>query len=326
MKAWVCHRYGGPDVVELEDVPKPVPKAGEVLIRVHATTVTSGDWRVRTLDLPKGFGPIARLALGVTRPRQPILGTELAGRIEAVDKDVTGFNVGDEVIGFPGGAMGCHAQYRVMAEDGALAIKPASLSFEEGASLCFGGTTALHFLRKSKAKSGDKVLVIGASGGVGTAMVQLARHLGAEVTGVTSTANVELVKSLGADTVIDYTQEDFAQSGKSYDIIADTVGATSLARCKLALRENGRLLAIAGGMPELLASLWTPLASSKKVIAGPAPERPDDVRRLTELAEAGALRPIIDRRYDFAQMVEAHAYVETGRKKGSVVVVVGHGA
>lgn len=325
MKAWVFHRYGGPDVVELEDVPKPVPKAGEVLIRIHATTVTSGDWRVRTLNVPKGLGLLARLALGITRPRQPILGTELAGRIEAVGNDVTRYRIGDEVIGFPGGAMGCHAQYRVMAEDGALALKPASLSFEEGASLCFGGTTALHFLRKAEAKAGDKVLVIGASGGVGTAIVQLARHLGAEVTGVTSTANVELVKSLGADTVIDYTREDFTQGGKSYDIIADTVGATSLARCKSALRENGRLLAIAGGMPELLASLWTPFTGSRKVIAAPVPERPDDVRRLAELAEAGALRPIIDRRYDFAQMVEAHAYVETGRKKGSVVVVVGNG-
>lgn len=323
MKAWVYHRYGGPDVVELEDVPKPVPKAGEVLIQIQATTVTSGDWRVRTLHVPKGLGLVARLALGITRPRQPILGTELAGRIEAVGNDVTRFSIGDEVIGFPGAAMGCHAQYRVMAADGALAIKPASLSFEEAASLCFGGTTALHFLRKANTRAGDKVLVIGASGGVGTAIVQLARHLGAEVTGVTSTANVELVRSLGADTVIDYTRDDFTQGGTSYDIIADTVGATSLARCKSALRKNGRLLAIAGGMPELLASIWTP--GSKKVIAGPYPGRPDDVRRLAELAEAGALRPVIDRRYDFAQMVEAHAYVETGRKKGSVVVVVGHG-
>lgn len=320
MKAYVCRRYGGPEVVELVDVPKPVPKDNEVLVKIHATTVTSGDWRVRTLTMPRGFAPIARLALGITRPRQPILGTELAGVIETVGKEVTRFRPGDEVLGFPGGQMGCHAQYRVLAESGPIALKPSNLSFEQAASLCFGGSTALHFLRKAEIKAADKVLVIGASGGVGTAVVQLAKHFGAEVTGVTSRTNLDLVMSLGADAAIDYTREDFTARNETYDVIADTVAATSFARCKDALRENGRLLVIAGGMSDLLASLWVPLTGSRKVIAGPAEERPEDVQRLADLAESGALKPVIDRRYSFTQMAEAHAYVATGRKRGSVVV------
>jgi NADPH:quinone reductase-like Zn-dependent oxidoreductase len=326
MKAYVCRRYGGPEVVELVDVQEPVPKDNEVLIRINATTVTSGDWRVRTLAMPKGFGPIARLALGITGPRQPILGTELAGVIEIVGKDVTRFRPGDEVFAFPGAKMGCHAQYRAVAEDGPLAPKPENLSFEEAASLCFGGSTAMHFLRKANLIAGHKLLVIGASGAVGTALVQLAKHFGAHVTGVTSTGNLELVRSLGADHVIDYTKEDSLRSGETYDVIADTVGATSFAHCKSALNDKGKLLAIAGGFPDMLAALWTLRTSGRRVIAGPAEERPADVRQLAELARASVLRPVIDRRYDFAQMREAHAYVETRRKRGSVVVRVGHQA
>ena len=322
MKAYVCRRYGGPEVVELVDVPKPVPKDNEVLVRIHATTVTSGDWRVRTLSMPRGFGPIARLALGMRRPRQPILGTELAGIIESAGKDVTRFKPGDAVFGFPGAKMGCHAQHRAIAEDGPVALKPENLSFEEAASLSFGGSTALHFLRRADIRAGERILVLGASGGVGTAMVQLAKHFGADVTGVTSTGNLDLVASLGADRVIDYIREDYRQSGNTYDVIADTVGATSFAHCKAALNDNGRLLAVAGGLPDLLAALRTLMTSGRKVIAGPAGERPEDVRQLAELAKSGVLRPVIDRRYDFAQMRAAHAYVETGRKRGSVVVSV----
>jgi NADPH:quinone reductase-like Zn-dependent oxidoreductase len=324
MKAYFCRRYGGPEVVELVDVQQPVPKDNEVLISINATTVTSGDWRVRTLAMPKGFGPIARLALGITGPRQPILGTELAGVIETVGKDVTRFRPGDEVFAFPGAKMGCHAQYRAVAEDGPVAPKPENLSFEEAASLCFGGSTALHFLRKANLIAGQKLLVIGASGAVGTALVQLGKHFGAHVTGVTSTGNVELVRSLGAERVIDYTKEDSVRSGETYDVIADTVSATSFARCKSALSDKGKLLAIAGGLPDIRAALRTLSTSGRKVIAGPAEERPADVLRLAELARAGVLRPVIDRRHDFAQMREAHAYVETRRKRGSVVVRVGH--
>lgn len=324
MKAYVCRRYGGPDVVERAEVRKPAPKDNEVLVNIHATTVTSGDWRVRTLTFPKGFGLVGRLALGVTRPRQPILGTELAGVIESVGGKVTRFKPGDAVFAFPGGKMGCHAQYRAVAEDGPVALKPENLSFEEAATLSFGGSTALHFLRKAAVKSGEKVLIYRRVRWGGTAMVQLAKHFGAEVTGVSSTRNLDLVASLGADKVIDYTQKDFTEGGETYDVIADTVGATSFARCQGALKDKGRLLAIVGGLPDFLAALWAPMTGSKKVIAGPADERPEDLRQLAEWAEAGVLRPIVDRCYDFAQMAEAHAYVETGRKRGNVVVRVGH--
>jgi NADPH:quinone reductase-like Zn-dependent oxidoreductase len=325
MKAFVYRRYGGPDVVELAEVPKPVPRDDEVLVRIHATTVTSGDWRVRTLHVPAGLGLVARLAFGITRPRQPIMGTELAGTIESVGSKVTRFRVGDEVFGFPGGAMGCHAQYRTMPEDGRIAPKPANLSFEEAASLPFGASTSLHYLRKAALEPGDKVLVIGASGCVGSATVQLARHIGAEVTGVTSTRNLELVRSLGAHHVIDYTTDDFTAGGGAYDIAVDTVGGTPFACFKPVLKERGRVLAVAAGLPEMLASLWAPLAGSRRIIAGPAEERAGDLAQIAALAEAGALKPLIDRRYRFTQMPEAHAYVETGRKRGSVVVSVEHG-
>lgn len=322
MRAFVYRRYGGPDVVELADVPKPVPRDNEVLVRIRATTVTSGDWRVRTLCVPTGLGLVARLAFGLNRPRQPIMGSELAGTIAAVGKDVTRYRVGDEVFGFPGGAMGCHAEYRTIPEDGRLARKPPNLSFEEAASLPFGASTSMHYLRKAGIGPGDKVLVIGASGGVGTAMVQLAKHHGAEVTGVTSTNNLALVASLGADRVIDYTKDDFTARRETYDIVVDTVGKTPFARCKPVLEDKGRLLAVAAGLPEMLATLWAPLTGSRRVIAGPAEERVGDLTEMAALAEAGALKPVIDRRYNFAQMAEAHAYVETGRKRGSVVVSV----
>ena len=306
------------------DVETPTPKDNEVLIKIYATTVTAGDWRVRTMDVPRGLGVLARLALGLARPRQPILGTELAGVIEAIGKDVTRFKPGDAVFAFPGGKMGCHAQYRAVAEDAPVARKPENLSFEEAASLSFGGSTALHYLRKANIEAGDKILVIGASGGVGSALVQLAKHFGAEVTGVTRTANLDLVTSLGADRVIDYSKEDVLTRGQAYDVIADTVGDTPFARFKPALADKGRLLAIAGGVPEMLAAAIAPLTGSKRVIFGPAEERPEDVRQLADLAQAGVLRPVIDRRYTFAQMARAHAYVETRRKRGSVVVSVEH--
>ena len=322
MKAYVCRRYGGPEVLELVELPTPIPDSHDILIRIHATSVTSGDWRVRSMDIPRGLRLPARLALGVTGPRQPILGTELAGVVEAVGDAVTRFEPGDEVFAFPGGKMGCHAEYRVLSEDAGIARKPEGLSFEEAASLSFGGSTALHYLRKAKIQEGDQVLVIGASGGVGTAFVQLAKHFGAVVTGVTSTGNMDLVASLGADEVIDYTQEDCLKRGDAFDIIADTVGATPFSKYKPILKEKGRLLAIAADLPQMLAGLWAPLTGSQRVIAGPAEERPEDIPQLAELAASGVLKPVIDRVYSFEQLPEAHAYVETGRKKGSVVVRV----
>ena len=322
MKAIVYEKYGPPEVLHVKEVAKPAPKDNEVLIKTHATTVTSGDWRVRSLDIPRGFGLISRVTLGVSRPRQPVLGTELAGEVESVGKDVSKFKVGDKVFAFAGAGMGCYAEYKCMPEDGAVAQIPANLTYDEAAALSFGGTTALHFFRRGKLQSGEKVLVNGASGGVGTAAVQLAKHFGAEVTGVCSTANMELVRSLGADHIVDYTNADFTDSGETYDVIVDTVGTAPFSRSKDSLRKGGRLLQVLGGLPDMLQAPWVSMTSSKKVIAGPAPGRPEALHFLAELAEAGEFRPVIDRRFAFEQIVEAHRYVDTGRKKGNVIITL----
>jgi NADPH:quinone reductase-like Zn-dependent oxidoreductase len=324
MKAVVYTKYGPPDVVALAEVPKPAPKAHEVLIRIHATTVTTGDWRARSLQMPRGFGLLGRLFFGVFGPRKPILGTELAGEIEAVGKAVTRFKPGDEVFAFAGASYGCHAEYRTISESGMIALKPANLSFEEAAALSFGGITALGFLKsKGSIKRGDKVLIVGASGGVGTAAVQIARHFGAEVTGVCSTANLELVRSIGADKVIDYTNEDFVKNGGTYDIILDTTGTASFFRCGRALKEGGRLLLVQASFSQALGMERPPRSSGKKVIAGVVTERLEDLRFLATLAEAGEFKPVIDRSYPLENAAEAHAYVDTGRKRGNVVMTIG---
>jgi NADPH:quinone reductase-like Zn-dependent oxidoreductase len=288
--------------------------------------VTSADWRVRSQTVPAGFGLLSRLALGVRRPRQPVLGTELAGTIAATGRAVTRFEVGDQVFAFPGTGMGCHAEYRCMPEDGAVALKPSNLSYGEAAALSFGGTTALDFFRRGRLRSGERVLVNGASGGVGTAAVQLARYFGARVTGVCSAANAELVTSLGAEHVIDYTAEDFTRNGETYDVIMDTAGTAPYSRSRSSLSERGRLLLVLGGLPDLLGAPWVSLTSGRKVIAGPAAERPEDLLFLAELAAAGRFRPVIDRRYPFERIAEAHRYVDTGRKRGNVVVTLDHDA
>ncbi len=322
MKAVVYERYGPPDVLEFKEVEKPTPKDNEVLINTHAATVTSVDWRARSLSMPVGFGLLGRLVFGVSRPRQPILGTELAGKIESVGKDASKFKVGDQVFAFSGAGFGCHAEYKCMPEDGAVVLKPANLTYEEAAAISFGGTTALDFFRRGKLQSGERVLVNGASGGVGTAAVQLAKHFGADVTGVCSTANVELVRSLGATHVIDYTKEDFTQNGETDDVVVDTVGTAPFSRSKDSLKEGGRLLMVLGGLPDMLQIPWVSVTSSKKIIAGSAAERVEDLRFLAKLAEAGEFRPVIDRRYPFEQIAEAHRYVDTGRKKGNVVITL----
>lgn len=322
MKAVTYERYGPPDVLQLTEVPKPVPGDHEVLIRILATTVTSGDRRVRSLTLPPGFGPLGRLVFGVSKPRQPVLGTELAGEVEAVGRAVSRFRVGDEVFAFAGAKMGAHAEYACMPEDGAIARKPAALSHEEAAALSFGGTTALDFFRRGKLRSGERVLINGASGCVGTAAVQLARHFGAQVTGVCSRENADLVRSLGAHHVIDYMSEDFTRNGEAYDVIVDTVGNAPFSRSRSSLADGGRLLVVLGGLGELLRAPWVGLTSGNKVVAGPAAVRPEDLRFLATLADAGKFRPVIDRRYPLERIADAHAYVDTGRKKGNVVVMV----
>lgn len=323
MKAAVYEEYGSADVIRLKEVEKPRPEANEVLIRTHATTVTSADARLRSLTMPTGFGIIARLIFGVLRPRNPILGVEIAGRIEALGKDASNFRIGDRVFAICGRNMGCHAEYKCMAEDGAIALIPPELGDEEAVALPFGGTTALDFLRRGNLQAGEKVLVNGASGAVGSAMVQLARHFGAVVTGVCRTANMKLVKSLGADHVVDYTKEDFARNGERYDIIADTVGTAPFSRSKGSLKEGGRLLMVLAGLPAMLPIPWVSVTSSKRIIAGPATERAEDLRFLAELAATGGFRPVIDRRYAFDRITDAHRHVDSGRKKGNVVITVG---
>lgn len=324
MKAIVYERYGSPDVLKVKEVGKPIPKDNEILIRTHATTVTSADSRVRSLNVPVGFGLLSRLFFGILGPRQPILGTELAGEVKAVGKDVRKFKVGDQVLAFSGARMGCHAEYKCMPENGAVALKPPNLTYEEAAALSFGGATALDFFRRGNLQGGERVLVNGASGGVGTAAVQLAKHFGADVTGVCSTANVELVRSLGATHVIDYTKEDFTRNGESYDVILDTVGTAPFSRSKGSLNEGGRLLLVVAELPAMLQIPWVSITSSKKIIAAPAAERANDLRFLAELAEAGEFRPVIDRRYPFEQIAEAHRYVDSGRKKGNVIITLQH--
>lgn len=321
MKAAVYHRYGPPDVVVVTEVPKPVPAQNEVLIRIHATTVSTGDWRARSLEMPAGFNLLGRLVFGLFGPRRPILGTELSGVVEAIGQSVTAFKVGDEVFAFPGEAYGCHAEYRTMAEDGPIALKPANVSHVEAASLSFGGVTALGFLRdKGHIKPGDKVLVVGASGAVGSAAVQLARHFGATVTGVCSAANMQLVRSIGATTVIDYKTGDFTTSGDTWDIILDTTGTVTFARAEPVLAHGGCLLVVLASLAQSIAK--PSKVSGKRLIAGIVTTRIEDLDLLAALAAAGEVRPVIDRLYPLANAAEAHAYVDTGRKRGSVVLSV----
>jgi len=323
MQAVIYRRYGSPAVLSLAEWPKPVPKSGEVLIRIHATTVSTADWRARSLVMPRGFGVMGRPVFGLFGPRQKVLGTELAGEVEAIGAAVTRFAPGDQVFAFPGAAFGCHAQYRTMPETGLIARKPANLDFEQAAALSFGGTTALAYLRdKAGVEAGDSVLIVGASGSVGTAAVQIARHFGANVTGVCSGANAELVRSIGADAVIDYTKEDFARGHALYDIIVDTTGTAPISRCEAVLRPGGRLVVVLGTLAQVLGLDRPSRASGKKVIAGVTVTRPEDLRTLAHLAEIGAYRPVIDRVYPLVHAAEAHAYVDTGRKRGNVVLTV----
>ncbi len=330
MKAIVYTKYGPPDVLQLKEVEKPNPKDNEVLIRVYATTVTSGDCNARSFKFaPKLFWLPARMYFGLLRPKITILGTELAGEIEAVGKDVKLFKEGDQVYGGTGLSMGAYAEYRCLPEEGVLAIKPANMSYEEAAA-ANGVITAFPFLRDAgNIQAGQKVLIYGASGSVGTTSVQVAKYFGAEVTGVCSTANLELVKSLGADKVIDYTKEDFTKTGETYDIIFDAVGKSSFSRCKRVLNQKGIYLTTTITLAGLLQLLWASMVGGKKakfMTAGlrPPGEITKDLILGKELMEAGKIKPVIDRSYPLEEIVEAHRYVEAGHKKGNVVITVAH--
>lgn len=323
MKAIVYTKFGSPDVLELKKVAKPAPKDNEVLIRIVATTVASEDPGIRARPGLNGF----------LKPKKSILGFYLAGEVEAVGKDVTRFKVGDQVYGNTGlGLLGTYAEYICMPEEGALAMKPANITYAEAAALPNGALTALPFLRdKGNIQSGQKVLINGASGAVGTFAVQLAKYFGAEVTGVCSPTNLEMVKSLGADTVIDYTKEDFTKNGQTYDIIFDTVGKSSFSSCKNSLTENGTYLTTVPSPATMLQMLWTSMTGGKKVgIAAtglrPSNEKTKELVFLNGLIETGKIKAVIDRSYPLEQMAEAHKYVEAGHKKGNVVITISHNA
>ena len=325
MKAIIYTKYGSPDVLKLAEVEKPTPKDNEVLIKVHATTVTVGDTRMRSFTVPPSFWLPARITLGFRKPKKAVLGMELAGEIESVGKDVKQFKQGDQVFastlehGF-----GAYAEYKCLPDDGVVAIKPTNMSNEEATALPIGTRTALHYLRKANIQPGQKVLVYGASGSVGTYAVQLAKYFGAEVTGVCSTKNLEMVKSLGADKVIDYTKEDFSQSGETYDVIFEAVNKSSFSACMRALKKEGIYLNVTEPFPSV-QMLWTKMTSSKKVMLGEnPPETAEALNFLKELVEAGKIKPVIDRCYPLDQIVEAHRYVDTGRKKGNVVITLAH--
>lgn len=300
----VCTNYGQPDVLILKEVDAPVPKENEVLVKIHASTVTAGDIRVRTFNSPLLLWVPMRIVLGLTRPRKPILGVELAGEIITVGQKVKRFKKGDQIFALTGMNFGGHAEYTCLPENALMSIKPSNVSYEEAASVLYGATTALYFLRKGNIQKGHKVLINGASGSVGTYAVQLAKYFGAEVTGVCSTTNVEMVKSLGADQVIDYTEEDFTSQGDYYDIIFDAVGKKSKSSCKKALTPNGSYVTVDG--------------------QGIAKVRLEDLVFLRELMERREIRSVIDRIYLLEELAEAHRYVEEGHKKGNLVIKVEH--
>ena len=322
MKAVICTKYGPPEVLQLREVEKPVPKDNEILIKVYATTVTSGDTRIRSFRVPISFWLPARIALGIKSPKINILGAELAGEIGSVGKDVTKFKVGDQVFAYPGHHGGGYAEYTCMGEDSAIAIKPANLTYEEAAAVPFGGNTALYFLKQANIKDGQKVLIYGASGSVGTYAVQLAKYFGAEVTGVCSTSNIDLVKSLGADKVIDYTNENFNKNGEIYNVIFDTVGKSSFSDCMDSLQKEGFYLQTLAVPTLSLRMRWASIRSSKTLIGGTAVPKAENLNFLRELVETGKIKQVIDRTYPIEQMIEAHRYVDKGHKKGNVVIIM----
>lgn len=322
MKAIVHTKYGPPDELQLVEVEKPVPGENEVLIKIHATTVTTTDCNARNFTfVPESFMLLARIMFGLKKPKINILGIDLAGEIEAIGKNVKLFKVGDQVFGSPGTKFGGHAEYCCVSENGALAIKPTGLSWEEAAPISLAGNTALFFIRDlAKIQSRQKILIHGASGAIGTYAVQLAKYYGAEVTGVCSAANAEMVKSLGANKVIDYNREDFTKSPERYDFVFDVVGKTTFSQCKGILKPKGIYLENMMEIKDFLKVLWTSIVGGKKIKGGVSTERAENLYFFKELIESGKLKPVIDRIYPLEKTAEAFQYVEQGHKKGNVVI------
>ena len=324
MKAIVHTKYGPPDELQLKVVEKPVPRDNEVLIKIHATTVTTTDCNARNFTfVPKSFLFFARIIFGFKKPKINILGIDLAGEIEAVGKDVKLFKVGDHVFGSPGTKMGGHAEYSCVPENGALAIKPADMHWEEAAAISLAGNTALFFIRDlGKIQSGQKILIHGASGAIGTYAVQLAKYYGAEVTGVCSATNAEMVKFLGADKVIDYTKEDFIKSDERYDFVFDVVGKTTFSQCKGILKPKGIYLENMLELKDILRMMWTSITDGKRIKGGVSKESAENLNFFIELFESGKLKPVIDRIFPLERTAEAFQYVEQGHKKGNVVITI----
>jgi NADPH:quinone reductase-like Zn-dependent oxidoreductase len=323
MKGVICTKYGPPEVLKIMEIDKPTPKENEILIKILSTSVTIADSRVRGFNVPLSFWLPARMALGFRKPRKSILGMELSGVIESVGNNVKLYKQGDRIFANTGhNCFGAYAEYCCMPESGNIAIKPENISFEEAAAITFGGITALQFLRKGNIKQGDKVLIYGASGSIGTYAIQLAKYFGAEVTGVCSTGNLEMVKSLGADKVIDYTTTDFSKSGQNYDVIFDTVGKASISGTIRSLKSTGIYIhAVTSPATEIIIRLSL-LTSKKKLIGGTFTPNNEQINFLKKLIEERKIRPIIDRRYSLDQIIEAHRYVDLGHKRGNVVITI----
>lgn len=322
MKAIICTKYGPPEVLQLKEVKKPFPADDEILVKIHATTVTVADFRIRSFTIPPSFWIPARLKLGLRRPRKAILGVELSGEIESTGKDVSLFKKGDEIFAATLSNFGAYAEFTCLPQAGAVSLKPANISHEEAAAIPIGARTALHFLRRANIKPGQKILIYGASGSVGTYAVQLADYFGAIVTGACSTSNLDLIKSLGAKKVIDYTEEEFTKKFETYDIIFIAVDKLSFADSIKVLSKNGTYINITAPVKSI-PMLWTSMTGSRKIITGEnSPETSEALVFLKSLVEEGRLRVVIDRQYSLEQIVEAHRYVDKGHKKGNVVITV----
>ncbi|MFF1634224.1 NAD(P)-dependent alcohol dehydrogenase [Leifsonia sp. NPDC058248] len=320
MRAAVYRRFGGPEVVHVEELPKPTPGPDDVLIRVHASTVSVADYRARSRDLPKGLWFFGPLTFGAFRPRIPVLGMDAAGVVEAVGANVTRFSPGDEVIAMLGSKFGGHAEYARIPEHGGIALKPANLDFDDAASLIFGGHTAVSFLDRAGVGAGDEVLVNGASGAVGSAAVQIAKHRGATVTAVCSGANAELVRELGADRVIDYAETDFASEGLTYDAIVECVGNAPFERVESSIKPGGAYLPVISDLRGMLRARGNARRSGKAIPSSSVPSSPTLLAEVVAIAEQGGLRPVIDSAYGLDDVAEAHRRVATGHKRGNVVL------
>lgn len=323
MKAVVWTKYGSPDGLVFKDVAKPTPKDHEVLIRIHATTVTAGDCEIRRSNKLTLFWLPLRLYFGIFKPRKEvILGQELSGEIEAVGKDVKLFKVGDQVFAAAGFGLGTYAEYKCLSEKGAMALKPTNMTYEEAAAVPLGGLEALYFLRKGEIQTGQKVLINGAGGSIGTFAVQLARYFGAEVTGVDRSGKLDMLRSIGADHVIDYTEEDFTKNGKTYDVIFDVIGKSSFSRSIQSLNPGGRFLLGNPGVIQRVRGGLISRRGNKKVIFWAESEQTEDLNYLKGMIEAGKIKSVIDKRYPLEQIAEAHRYFDTGEKKGNLVINV----